>query len=76
MSTGDLAVDVLRRIAVEPVTRSSLAKEMGLAPSTISAKINDLMEAGLVAGGRRRPLPRRTARAAALDFLPNPAAWP
>ncbi|MFJ6417726.1 ROK family protein [Paeniglutamicibacter sp. NPDC091659] len=55
MSTGDLAVDVLRRIAVEPVTRSALAKEMGLAPSTISAKINDLMEAGLVQEGGSAP---------------------
>lgn len=55
MSTGDPAVDVLRRIAVEPVTRSSLAKEMGLAPSTISAKINDLMSAGLVEEGGAAP---------------------
>ncbi|GAA5225656.1 ROK family transcriptional regulator [Paeniglutamicibacter antarcticus] len=48
MSTGNLAVGLLRRIAAQSVTRSALAKEMGLAPSTISAKINDLMAAGLV----------------------------
>lgn len=55
MSTGDIAVGMLRRIAVEPVTRSVLAKEMGLAPSTISAKINDLMAAGLVEEGGVAP---------------------
>lgn len=48
MSSGNVAVNVLRRIAVGPATRSALAKELGLAPSTISAKINDLMDAGLV----------------------------
>lgn len=55
MSTGDIAVGMLRRIAVEPVTRSILAKEMGLAPSTISAKINYLMAAGLVQEGGVAP---------------------
>ena len=55
MSTGNLIVDVLRSIAAQPVTRSTLAKEMGLAPSTISMKVNDLMEAGLVEEGGMAP---------------------
>ncbi len=55
MSTGDVAVGILRRIAAEPVTRSVLAKETGLAPSTVSAKITELMDAGLVQEGGAAP---------------------
>ncbi|WP_279402649.1 hypothetical protein [Arthrobacter sp. JCM 19049] len=46
MASGNLAADIIHRIAVEPVTRSALAREFELAPSTISAKVNELTEAG------------------------------
>lgn len=48
MSAGNLAVDVLRRISVEPTTRSALAKSMGLAPSTVSAKVTELIASGVI----------------------------
>ncbi|GAA0189637.1 ROK family protein [Glutamicibacter creatinolyticus] len=51
MASGNLAADIIHRIAVEPVTRSALAREFELAPSTISAKVNELTEAGLIVEG-------------------------
>jgi len=51
MASGNLAADIIHRIAVEPVTRSALAREFELAPSTISAKANELTEAGLIVEG-------------------------
>lgn len=48
MSAGDLSVDVMSRIATAPMSRSALAKALGLAPSTISAKVNDLINAGII----------------------------
>lgn len=51
MASGNLAADIIHRIAVEPVTRSALAREFELAPSTISAKVNELAEAGLIVEG-------------------------
>ncbi|WP_154604980.1 MULTISPECIES: ROK family transcriptional regulator [Arthrobacter] len=79
MSTGNLAVDVLRSIAAQPITRSALAREMGLAPSTISTKVNDLMKAGLVEEGGMAPsqggrpgrllsISYRTGRIAVIDM--------